>query len=314
MLTTRIRSLFAHTMLAAAMSAWISAGAAQAELRVVATIKPIHSLVASVMEGIGEPYLIVKGAASPHTFALKPSDAAALQSAQVIFRVGGSIERFLDAAIKNGNASADIVAMSDLPDVRLLPNRTGKAWGRSKHSHHGHKHQDKESVDPHIWLDPHNAIQMVGAIARALGLAEPSRMFDFARNAAAVAARLKELQQTTKTTLKPVGNKPFMVFHDAFQYFENAFDVRAIGAISLGGSRAAGARRIKVLQRQLAKRQVLCVFAEPQFEPRLISTLIENTPVRRGILDPIGAGIKPGPDAYFQIMQSNANALVSCLR
>lgn len=313
MLTTKTIGRLIYIVLAAFMPAWITASSAQAELRVVATIKPIHSLVAGVMRGVGEPYLIVKGSASPHTFALKPSDASALQNAQVIFRVGGSLERFLNAAIKSSNSNANVVAMSELSGVRLLPNRTGKAWGRSKRDHHEHKHESTESVDPHIWLDPHNAIQMVGAIAQTLGVAEPARMFDFARNAASVAARLRELREKTKTTLKSVGNKHFMVFHDAFQYFENAFDVRAIGAISLGGSRAAGARRIKALQRQLARRQVDCVFAEPQFEPRIISTLLEGTTVRRGTLDPIGAGIKAGPNAYFQIIESNANALASCL-
>ena len=190
-------SLYYRLILAAALLAWCS-GTAHAELRVVTTVKPIHSLVASVMGGIGKPYLIVKGAASPHTYAMKPSDAAALQNAQVIFRVGGPFERFLEAAIKNGNASANVVSMSDISNVRRLPYRTGQAWGTAKHHHHGHKHDSKEDFDPHIWLDPHNALQMVGAIAQTLGLEQPSRMFDFARNAAAVAARIKDLQAATE--------------------------------------------------------------------------------------------------------------------
>ncbi len=306
-------SLYYRLILAAALLAWCS-GTAHAELRVVTTVKPIHSLVASVMGGIGKPYLIVKGAASPHTYAMKPSDAAALQNAQVIFRVGGPFERFLEAAIKNGNASANVVSMSDISNVRRLPYRTGQAWGTAKHHHHGHKHDSKEDFDPHIWLDPHNALQMVGAIAQTLGLEQPSRMFDFARNAAAVAARIKDLQAATEATVGPIRNRPFLVFHDAFQYFENAFNIRAIGAVSLGESRSPGARRIKTLRREIAARKVVCVFAEPQFEPQIIATLIEGTAVRRGVLDPIGARIRAGPDAYFQMMQSNANALVSCLR
>lgn len=292
-------------------------GAAMAQLRVVATVKPIHALVAGVMGDAGTPYLIVKGAASPHSFAMKPSDATALQNAQIVFRVGGAFEHFLDAAIRSGATSGEVVTLSEASGLRKLPFRSGPTWtGKSAHGHsHGHSHAEKSGngFDPHIWLDPDNAIQMVGMIAQALGLAAPERMFDFARNAAALAARLKDLQAEIKTTVAPVRGRPFLVFHDAFQYFETAFGVAAHGAVSLGDSRMPGARRIKTLRREITARKVACVFAEPQFAPRILATLVEGTKVRRGTLDPIGADIKPGADAYFTLMRRNATALAECL-
>ena len=290
-----------------------------------ATIKPIHALVARVMDGIGSPALLIDGTASPHTYNLRPSDAAALEGADLVVWVGPTFEAFLDGTVQTLTHSGETLALIDTPGLTLHYARDDAGAHGEEDSHreehaHGdeHTHRDEHAhfagADPHIWLDPHNALQMVGAIAQTLGLEQPSRMFDFARNAAAVAARIKDLQAATEATVGPIRNRPFLVFHDAFQYFENAFNIRAIGAVSLGESRSPGARRIKTLRREIAARKVVCVFAEPQFEPQIIATLIEGTAVRRGVLDPIGARIRAGPDAYFQMMQSNANALVSCLR
>lgn len=287
---------------------------AQAELRVVTTVKPIHALVAGVMAGVGKPYLIVKGAASPHSYAMKPSDAAALQNAQVVFRVGGAFERFLETAIKSGNAAAEVVSLGEATGVRRLPYRHGAMWtGAADHGHDHAKPGEGKAYDPHIWLDPDNAVQMVGAIAQTLGFAAPARMFDFARNAAALAARIKDLQAEIKASVAPIRGRPFLVFHDAYQYFETAFGVPATGAVSLGESRAPGARRIKALRREIAARKIACIFAEPQYQPKIITILIEGTDVRRGILDPIGINTATGPDAYFALMRRNAKALVECL-
>lgn len=286
---------------------------AMAELRVVATVKPIHALVAGVMGDAGAPYLIVKGAASPHSFAMKPSDAAALQKAQIVFRIGGSFEYFLEAAIRGGATSGEVVTLGQATGVRKLPFRSGPTWTGTNAHAHSHANASGNGFDPHIWLDPGNAIQMVGMIAQALGFAAPDRMFDFARNAAALAARLKDLEAEITATVAPVRGRPFLVFHDAFQYFETAFGVTASGAVALGDSRMPGARRIKALRREITKRKVACVFAEPQFAPRILATLVEGTQVRRGTLDPIGADIEPGADAYFTLMRRNAKALADCL-
>ncbi len=288
-------------------------GTARAELRVVATVKPIHALVAGVMAGTGKPYLVVKGAASPHTYAMKPSDAAALQNAQLVFRVGGTFDSFLDAAIKNGNASAEVIALGKATGVRTLPYRHGAMWTGAGDHDHAHGSHAGASFDPHIWLDPDNAIKMVGAIAQSLGFTYPDKILQFAQNAAAMAARLQDLQAEIKATVAPVRGRPFLVFHDAYQYFEAAFGVTAAGAVSLGDSRAPGARRINALRQEIVARKVACIFAEPQFQSRIIATLLEGTNVRRGTLDPIGARDPVGADSYFALMRRNANALVDCL-
>ncbi len=309
---TRTSLSFLLSLAAGLMS--LQMGAARAELRVVATVKPVHALVAGVMAGVDNPYLIVKGAASPHAYAMKPSDVAALQNAQIVFRVGGAFEHFLEAAIRNGNPSAEVISLGEAPGVRQLPYRSGAMWAGAADHAHDHAKPGGSNFDPHIWLDPDNAVQMVGAIAQTLGFAEPARMFDFARNAAAMAARIKELQSEINATVAPIRGRPFLVFHDAFQYFEAAFGVPAAGAVSLGESRPPGARRIMALRRQITAGKVRCVFAEPQFQPKMISALIEGTAVHRGTLDPIGADITTsGPDAYFALMRRNAKALVECL-
>lgn len=312
-----ISSLHAFALVVAFLG--LGSGSAQAELRIVTTIKPIHALVAGVMSGAGNPYLMIKGAASPHTYAMKPSDAAALQQAHVVFRIGGQFEQFLTAAIKSSNASAKVVSLGASAGVRRLPYRTGKAWAGSAHDHHGHHdHHDKsvkkDKFDPHIWLDPDNASHMIAAIAETLAMKDPDRRADFMRNASKMVARIKKLKIEIETAVAPVRGRPFLVFHDAYQYFEAAFDVTAVGAVSLGESRSPGARRIMSIRRELAARKVVCVFVEPQFAPRIVRTIIEGTSVRQGMLDPVGASIEAGPDAYFELMRRNTRSLTKCLK
>lgn len=311
--------------------ALMSAAKANTELRVVATIKPLHSLVAGVMDGVATPYLIVKGAATPHAYALKPSDATAIQQAQVVFRIGGALERFLDTAISSSASAAITVSMIENANLRRLPYREGEQWGNADHAGHGHgnhSHSDhghdrkpaeqitagpQSNIDPHIWLSPENAIAIVDIIAVTLMKADPSQAETFARNASDLSGRLRQLEAEIRAKTASLRLKPFLVFHDAYQYFEDAFNVEAAGAISLGDTRAPGVKRIRALQRELKNRRIACVFAEPQFEPRLINAVIATTDVRRGTLDPIGADIEEGPEAYFTLIRRNAAALVKCL-
>jgi zinc transport system substrate-binding protein len=287
---------------------------AHAELRVAATIKPIHSLVAGVMAGVGRPHLIVSGAASPHTYALKPSNAAALQTADLIFQVGNSFEHFLKASLRNSKPSATVISLSEIADLRRLPYRKGEAWSATTHHLHDHSSQPGRNIDPHIWLDPKNAIAIVTAVAQQLAAADPVRRDDYARNAAAMTARLKDLNANLQMTVAPVRDQPFLVFHDSFQYFETAYGVTAIGAVSLGEARTPGVRRIRALKRDIERRKVICLFTEPQFEPRIVAALVQGTAVRSGVLDPVGADIEPGPEAYFKLMRRNAKALADCLK
>ena len=197
---------------------FLGTASAKAGQRVVVSVKPIHSLAAAVMAGIDTPYLIVRGAASPHSHALKPSDAAAIQSARIIFRVGGTFEQFLDAAIARRRNTTTVIELHEAAGVKTLPFRTGPAWGNA----HGHTHNhddDDHAFDPHIWLSPDNAAAIILAIAEALTKASPQHADVFTRNAEAALVRIHKLAVNIQSKLKPIGKRPYLVYHDAFPIF-----------------------------------------------------------------------------------------------
>jgi len=293
--------------------------AALADPTVVASIPPIHSLVAGVMAGIGDAHLLVKGGASPHTYALRPSDATLLSRADVVFWMGDELEAFLVKPLAALGGGADVVALSEAPGLRLLATREGGVWEEDEEEHeHEHEaeggHEGEHGVhDMHVWLDPTNAEAMVDAIVAALGRRDPANAQAYAANGAGLRGRLDGLKGEIEATLAPVAGKPFMVFHDAYQYFEEAFGLKAAGALSVAPQRLPGAKRLGELRERLTSAGVRCVFREPQFAPKLAETLVDGTPARIGVLDPLGAGLKAGPDLYFQLLKSDAEALRTCL-
>lgn len=373
----------------------------------VVSIAPIHSLVAGVMAGVGEPVLLVKGGASPHTYTLKPSDAAALAGAQIVFRVGPGLETFLDHPLETLASQADVVDLSDAPGLTLMPLREGGLWAPHDHGHetaadadhdepadgdhdhdhaegkghaeaadhqhageateasgedhdhaaatpagatghadgaehqeatadhdhdhaaehteaaadghdaHGHDadgHADAGEHDMHLWLDPRNAAAMTRAIVATLSDADPANADRYAENGAALEARLAALDERLAAELAPVRAKPFIVFHDAYQYFDARYALDAVGTITVSPDRAPGAARIQEIRDILAERGAVCVFTEPQFEPRVVTRLVEDTGVRTGVLDPdAAAGHTPGPELYFELMTDLSKSLVDCL-
>lgn len=284
-------------------------GWATAEPRVVATIPPIHSLVAAVMADIGQPHLLVKGGASPHTYALRPSDAEALSHADVIFWVGDGLENFLVKSLAALGGGADVVALSKASGLRLLASREGGVWEEDEHEqdpHHG-------ATDPHVWLDPANAQAMVGAIVTALSRRDTPHAPAYAANGARVIDRLAGLKSEVGAILAPIAKRPFMVFHDAYQYFETAFGLNAVGAISVAPDRLPGAGRLGELRDRLRSADVRCIFREPQFTPKLAESLAQGTGARVGVLDPLGAGLAAGPELYFRLIRGDAEALKGCL-
>ena len=280
----------------------------------VVSIKPVHSLVAGVMKGVGEPHLLIRGFASPHHYALRPSDARALANADAIFWIGEPVEHFLISALETTKARA--VALLEAPDVHVLPAREGGVWktlggGRDDDDHdhdHGHGHEDG-----HIWLDPRNAIAIAETAARVLSEADPGNAARYRENARDLAARLAALENELAATLSTAGQAPYVVFHDAYQYFEARFGLNAIGAIAVHTGRAPGAGRLRELRREIVDSGARCVFREPQFEPGLVQTIIEGTGTAADVLDPLGADIPPGDDAYFTLMRRLAGSLASCL-
>ncbi|MCR6669872.1 zinc ABC transporter substrate-binding protein [Devosia ginsengisoli] len=297
---------------------------------VVASIKPVHSLVASVMAGVGEPTLIVKGSASPHTYALRPSDAGALEAANIVFWTGHGMELFLGDALGTLATGATVVELADSPGLTLLPVREGGAF--EAHSHagedhdheghdhdhdheedHDHAHDEHGEGDMHFWLDPENAKLMVTQIATTLAEADPDNATIYQANAEAELVKLDELEAELATVLAPVADKPFIVFHDAYQYFEARFGLTLAGSVTVTPDVMPGAARIDELKAKVAELGATCVFAEPNFEPTIIAAITEGSPAKSGTLDPEGGALTEGVDLYPNLLRGLATNLVDCL-
>jgi zinc transport system substrate-binding protein len=283
--------------------------------QVVVTLKPIHSLVAGVMAGIGEPDLLLSGAQSPHTFTLRPSDVRKLGAADLIVWVGRDFETFLTQSLKSLSPRTRVLALQDSPGIAQLPIRRGGVW-EERHGHADagdHKHAE-QAIDPHIWLSPRNAREIVTRVKQALIELDPGNTAGYQTNARALKARLNDLDQALLARLTPVQWVPFIVFHDAYQYFERHYELNAIGSITLSPDRKPGARRIHEIHAKLERLEARCIFSEPQFEPKLIKAIVAGTQVRTGVLDPVGADIPAGREAYFILMRRLTDSLVTCLK
>jgi zinc transport system substrate-binding protein len=304
----------------------LTGGSALAEdLPVVATIKPIHALVALVMGETGEAKLLVGGAASPHTYSLKPSDAKALNNARLIFRVSEDIEPFTRKIVASLPKTVTVITLAGAPGLTLLNKRTGDTFEAHDHGDgHGHDHDhghgdhdEDEAKDPvrdgHIWLDPRNGVAMVREIARALSEAAPEKAATFEANAATAIAAIEAAASEIDADLTPAKGKPFVVFHDAYQYFEQRFGVPAAGAITVSPEVQPSAKRIGEIRGKIRDLNVACVFAEPQFKSKLVATVLEGTGAKAGTLDPEGASIEAGPGAYVSLLKNLAQGLKSCL-
>ncbi|MDJ0613955.1 MAG: zinc ABC transporter substrate-binding protein [Rhizobiaceae bacterium] len=357
-------SLLASTLLCS------SAIAAHAEINVVASIKPVHSLVAAVMEGVGSPELIVEGAGSPHTYALKPSQAQNLENADVVFWIGHDLEAFLEKPLEAIATKATTVELLDAHDLVKLKFREGGAFDEHDHDDHAeaghddhgheehaehkhdddhkheehaehkdddhkheehaeHKHDDDHKheehaegghddhahgeFDPHVWLDPVNAKALVHEIEEVLVKADPDNAAKYEANANKVSNKLDGLVAEISGQLEPVKGKGFVVFHDAYQHFEKRFGLSAIGSVTVSPEVLPGAERISELREKVTDLKASCVFSEPQFEPKLVTTITEGTQAKSGVLDPLGAGIEDGPELYFTLIRNMAASFETCL-
>ncbi|MBK7541159.1 MAG: zinc ABC transporter substrate-binding protein [Candidatus Competibacteraceae bacterium] len=286
--------------------------AALAGPEVVASIQPLHSLVASIMQGVAEPVLLVRGGASPHDYALRPSDARALADARVVFWIGPELETFMVKPLQNAQGKVRSVALLDAPGVTVLPLRSGGAW-EARQPEHDHEHGASTGRDAHIWLDPGNAAAMARRVVAVLGEVDPEHRADYERNGSLLADRLDQLNRRLTAELEPIKRQPFIVFHDAYRYFEQRYNLNTVGAITLGPEQRPGAKRVAEIQARIRSAGVRCVFSEPQFQPALVETLIAGSSARTGVLDPLGAAIPSGPEAYFQLVRALADALRACL-
>ena len=294
--------------LAAALALAAGPGAVRAgPPEVTVTIGPLHSLVAGVMAGAGEPHLVVRGQGSPHTYRMRPSDARALAHADLVVWVGEGLETFLAGSLATLAGSADVVEAGTLAGLVSWPAREG-----GLHEGHGAAHEHG-NADPHVWLDPRNAAVIAGAVANRLAALDPARASLYARNARALQARLAALDRALAARLAPLRDRPYVVLHDAYQYLERRYLLHSLGAVTVSPDRMPGARRIGELRRQVRATGARCLFAEPQVSAALLETVAEGEVVRIGVLDPLGARYTPGPEAYFEMMEANAAALEACL-
>lgn len=343
---TSVRS-FTHACL---LSGIISFGFAQSNgytqeqgVQVLTSIKPIHSLVSGVMSGVGEAELLLDGASSPHTYSLKPSQARSLQNAEVVFWVGEELEVFLEKPLETLGQKARIVALEEVPGLTRLSFREGGAFDahedheeheeheeHEKHEEHEaqgehHEHHDDEEeahhadahdhteLDPHIWLDPVNAGLLVSHIASVLSEIDTANAPKYSANAAAMQEQLKQLTSDVGALLEPVGDRPFVVFHDGYHYFEDRFGLQAAGSLTINPETMPGAARLAEIKQKLNDLEAACIFSEPQFQSRIIDVAREGTNAKAGLLDPLGMDLEKGPGLYDKLIRNMAASFHDCL-
>lgn len=273
--------------------------------RVVASIKPIQSLAANVMEGVGAPEVLIKGAGSAHAYALRPSEAEALGKADVVFWVGPEFEVFLRAPVKSLGRNARLVALAALPGLEHFPSRPAGVWADAELT--------TLNNDGHFWLNIGNAKVIVAAMAETLAAADTTNAARYRKNADLTIARLEALDVGIAATLGPVNTKPFIVFHDALHAFEARYGLKGIGAVTTNPERPASAGVVAAMKREIEKTPGVCVFAEPQFEPKLIQALVAGTSAKTGTLDPEGSTLEPGAELYSNLLRRLADDLAGCL-
>jgi zinc transport system substrate-binding protein len=285
---------------------------------VATDIPPVHSLVARVMLGVAEPGLVLPPGASPHDYAMRPSEAAALDGAELIVWMGPGLTPWLARAVDTLAGDARSLPLLEVEGTTILQYRDGPAFdshpapqaGEDAHASDAHAHG---AADPHAWLDPENAKLWLGAIADALAQADPGNAGAYRDNAEAARAEIDALSAELSEKLEPLRGKPFIVYHDAYHYFGHHFGIEAAGAIAPTDAAPPGPARISAIRELIARTGAACVFAEPQFPADLIATVIEDSGARAATLDPLGATLEPGPELYPRMLRHLATALRDCL-
>lgn len=344
------------------VSASLLASAAWADVpRVAADIAPVHSLVSRVMQGMGEPDLIIPPGATPHEYSLRPSEAAALQHSELVFWIGPDLTPWMEGAIETLASGAKITPLMEVDGAVTLRFREsalfeahshadedhdhnhdedhdhedehskhddhnhedaskaddhGHAEDHADHDDHGHGDRDDHAHgqhDPHSWLSLRNGSVWLNAIAAKLSEADPENAGTYYSNAAAAREELDTLRIEIDEILDPVRGRNFIVFHDAYQYFETSFDLPASGAISLSDATDPSPARIAEIQERIKEQGISCVLSEPQFDPKIVAAVMDGAEAKTGVLDPVGSDLEPGPDLYSSVLRNLARALADCL-
>lgn len=277
--------------------------------QVVVSIKPLHSLVAAVMGDLGKPGLIVKQAGSEHGYALKPSDAQMMAKADLIFIANPQMELFLNKPIESLAVQGRVIHLSDTPELRLLSIREGGYFENHEHGNDAHHY----APDFHFWLDPENAKKIVLYVADVLAKKDAAHAMIYHDNAIHYNNEIDALSRDIANSLSPVSKNNFIVFHDAYHYFEDRFGLHAVGSVSIDPEHQPGVKRINAIRQLIVEKNVTCVFSEPQFPNKLINVVVENTDARIGVLDPLGMSLNEGADLYPRLMIMLRDNFVHCL-
>ena len=295
-------------------------GQAEAAPKVMASIMPVHSIVAAVMGATGTPELIFSGKLSEHSAGLTAAQIARLGDADLVFMIGKSLEfklgQISGTETVNGKS---FIAMADAKGVVKLKTREGGAWEKDEDEPQVSDTLDSQTTgmianyNAHVWLDPENAMAMAAEVAEDLAAIDSSNAGTYRANAQAFISGLNQTEAEISASLADVKGKPFIVFHDAYPYFEKRFGLTAVGSISDASANAPSAQRIEEIRRKIRESQALCVFREPQFDGKFAATVIEGSKARSGVLDAVGADLELGPGAYPQLLLNIAASAKACL-
>ena len=297
------------------------------DIKVVTTIKPLHSLISRIMESRGEPQLIIEGTNNPHTFVFKPSHAEMLEEADIVFWIGEDLESFLETPLESIATNAKKITLMELDDIELLKFREKHIFEEhAEHDDHGdeheeghdehedeHGHNDEHNhgeFDIHFWLDPAIAKVIVKNIAKELSNIDVANKATYEANASKAISELDELIAETK--LKINKNATYVVFHDAYQYFEERFGIEVLGALSVNPEILPGAKQLAEIREVIEHENVNCIFSEPQFNPSIAKTIAADTGVKAAVLDPLGAELDPSKDLYFDLIADMASSFSGC--
>ena len=322
---------------------------AKAETKVVTSIKPIHSLISYVMDGVGTPGLLVDGSSSPHTFQLKPSHATMLQEADIVFWIGEDLESFLETPLESIAKDAKQVTLMESEDIEMLKFREKNVFDdhddhgdehddhdehgdehdeHDEHEEHGDEHDEHEEhsdehdehahhdghnhgeFDMHFWLDPEIAKSIVQIAAKEMSEIDPANASKYEANAAKALNELDQLINDTRGKINK--DATYVVFHDAYQYFEQRFGIEVIGALTVNPEVLPGAKQLAEIREVIEHEGVNCLFSEPQFNPSIAETIASDTGVKAAVLDPLGAELEPGKDLYFDLISDMASSFESC--
>ena len=307
---------------------------ANAEAKVIASIKPLHSLVSYVMDGVGTPGILVDGSSSPHTFQLKPSHATMLQEADIIFWIGEDLESFLETPLKSIAKNSRHITLMESDEIELLKFREKNIFGdhdeHDDHDEHADDHDEHEEneehsdehddhdenghahgeYDIHFWLDPEIAKTIVKIVTRELSEIDPANSSAYNSNSAKALKEIDQLINDVKSKINR--DAKYVVFHDAYQYFEKRFGVEVIGALTVNPEVLPGAKQLAEIREVIEHENVNCLFSEPQFNPSIAETIARDTGVKAAIIDPLGAELDPGKDLYFDLIGDIASSFKSC--